>query len=106
MKTSFLEFIKEQKSDGILNFSFNITINDVDQLIDDLRYEYKNVSPNELNNYLNERKEIAINILKTDFSFDEDGILIGIENFPNTITLYRIIDNYFDKIDKNKLGRF
>ncbi|MCK9416073.1 hypothetical protein M0Q97_05370 [Candidatus Dojkabacteria bacterium] len=46
-------------------------------------------------------KKRAISIITTPFSFD-DGILIGIENFPNIITLYRIVDN--ETVNEECLG--
>ena len=49
-------------------------------------------------------KDITISLLKTSFSFDNDGVLIGIENFPNNIKLYRIIDN--EIINEKCLGKY
>jgi hypothetical protein len=99
---NFKQFLNENFN--ILNRSFNLTTIDLNNLLDGLRDEYKNLPTNVLEDYLSERKGIALSILKTDFSFDADGVLIGIENFPQQIKLYRIIDN--DIVNEECLGRY
>jgi hypothetical protein len=100
---NFKQFINEN-SNRVLNKSFNLTTIDVDNLLDGLRDEYKNLPQSTLDEYIDERREITLSLLKTNFSFDNDGVLIGIENFPKSIKLYRIIDN--DVIDEKCLGRY
>lgn len=88
----------------VLNKSFGYTMNDIDDLIDGLEYEYKHLPSVVLIEYLSEIKEIALSLITTSFSFDDDGVMVGIENFPNTITLYRIVDN--DTVNETCLGSY
>jgi hypothetical protein len=94
--------IIDQRSE-ILNNSFNFTMKDFDELINYLKDEYNKNSDNY--DYIISRKNILMNLLKTNYSFDNTGLLIGIENFPNQIKLYRIIDNFLENIDTKCLGR-
>lgn len=83
-----------------LNMAFSITDIDVEELIDFLKDEYKNKLPKlALDEYLEKQEKEAIRILKNPFSFDNNGVLNGIENFPDKITLYRIVDNETVKTD-------
>lgn len=100
---NFKEFLNEN-TNNILNKSFNLTTTDVNELLDGLRDEYYNLPKNVLDEYIDERKQIILSLLKTNFSFDNDGVLIGIENFPEKIKLYRIIDN--EEVDEKCLGRY
>lgn len=103
---SYKNYILNEQNE-ILNHSFNINMKDFDDLIDYLRYEYKNLPEDVLNSYLDGRKTLLYNILKTNFSFDKDGVLVGIENFPEKIKLYRIVElENDDKINTECLGRY
>jgi len=84
---------------NILNHSFGITISDVDEFMDYLKSE-----SNPTENYLTWYREELVSILTTDYHINDDGDLDGIENFPDTITLYRIIDKEYDLIDQDCLG--
>jgi hypothetical protein len=100
---NFKEFVNENIN-TILNKSFNLTTKNVEDLINALKQDYKTIQEPSLSEYLNEMKDITISLLKTSFSFDNDGVLIGIENFPNNIKLYRIIDN--EIINEKCLGKY
>ncbi len=94
-----MKYIKLYENFNIINKSFGISSNDVDELSSFLNAEY-HLSINDM--YY---KNIIMNLLITDFSFDENGVMVGIENFPDTILLYRIIDlNKFEEFKENELG--
>jgi uncharacterized protein YxjI len=83
---NFGQFLNEN-TNNILNKSFNLTTTDVNELLDGLRDEYYNLPKNVLDEYIDERKKITLSLLKTNFSFDNNGVLIGIKNFPEKIKL-------------------
>lgn len=98
----YYQYITE--NNNILNRSFGLTIKDVNELMNFLKVEYSKLPPNHLKEYIEEMRDYSISILKTDFSFNEDGEILGIENFPEQIKLYRIIDS--DEIDEKCLGKY
>jgi len=106
----YLKLYEEHKKDKevkpkVLNRAFNLTDVDVQELIDGLKDEYKNkLSKSALDEYLEGREKIAKDILKAAYTFDKDGVLIGIENFPDKITLYRIVDN--GEVKTDCLGKY
>ena len=109
IKNGFREELQDKSflfyREASVNSSFSATQKNIDYLIEGLRDEYKNLGDG-LEDYLSERRKIALQLLTTDYSFDSDGVLIGIESFPETITLYRIIDNEYANIKQECLGRF
>ena len=98
IKTTIREFLNEQSSD-IINKSFNLTMSDVDYIYSDWDVEILDFEEQE------DLKNTIINFIKNDFSLDNNGKLIGIENFPEKIKLYRLIqvDNP-NNIKKDNLG--
>jgi len=78
IKTTIREFLNEQSSD-IINKSFNLTMSDVDYIYSDWDVEILDFEEQE------DLKNTIINFIKNDFSLDNNGKLIGIENFPEKI---------------------
>ena len=85
----------------LLNKSFNFTQKDLNLLL------FKMKEKSGINNaeIFNNDKIEAIRLLKTNFSIDESGKVLGYENFPEEIPLFRIV-RIDDKknIDKNYFG--
>lgn len=102
IKTSIYSFLNENKN--ILNKSFNITNNDLEDILSVIRDNYSNLSTEYLNKYIADLKELTVKRLTTRFSFNENGLLLGLENFPKKIKLYRIVDS--SEIDQKCLGRY
>lgn len=69
-----------------INKSFHLTMNDVDEILD----EWEDIDLT-----TTERKKLKnqiLSIFKNNFYLDDSGLLLGIENFPDTIKLYRLIE--------------
>ena len=92
-----IEEIVESK----VNKSFGL---DKSSIKDYIEYYKTKYSLNDTDSILNEIESFLSSTYTTSFGFDENGELIGIENFPNQIWLYRIIDNSYEKINQDCLG--
>lgn len=93
METRFENFV--------INKSFKITKKDAEELLNGLVEEYSGV---DVFDFYRER---IYNMLTTNYQKDEDGVIIGIENFPEQIELYRIIElNHINDFNSNELGRY
>ena len=92
-----IEEIVESK----VNKSFGL---DKSSIKDYIEYYKTKYSLNDIDSILNEIESFLSSTYTTSFGFDENGELIGIENFPNQIWLYRIIDNSYEKINQDCLG--
>jgi len=84
IKTTIREFLNENNT-RILNKSFNLTLDDVEYIYSDWDIEMLDIEEQD------DLKNTIINFMKTDFSMDNNGKLFGVENFPETINLYRLI---------------
>ena len=74
---SYNQFISESKT--ILNHSFGLTEDDVDFIAED--WEFLELDE------LDDLKGLIRQYMTTDFGFDENGKLKGLENFPPEIKL-------------------
>ena len=84
----------------ILNKSFNLTLDDAEYIYSDWDIGILDIEEQ------NDLKNAIINIMKTDFSVNTDGKLLGVENFPETIRLYRLIQaDSLKDINRDYLGR-
>jgi len=91
------------ENENILNKSFNITQNDIDELLDYIIHEWNLNSKEEIKYY----KDFIHDMVTTTYSKDEQGVIRGIENFPNEIELYRIIElDNIEDFNPYKLGRY
>jgi len=92
---------KPSQKNILLNKSFNFTQKDLNLLL------FKMKEKSAINNaeIFNIEKDEAIRLLKTNFSIDKNGKVLGYENFPEEISLFRLvrIDNK-KNIDKNYFG--
>lgn len=88
IKTTIREFLNENNT-KILNKSFNLTLDDVEYIYSDWDVDMLDTDEQD------DLKNTIINYMKTDFSVDSNGKLLGVENFPETIKLYRLmqVDN-------------
>jgi len=84
IKTTIREFLNENNT-RILNKSFNLTLDDVEYIYSDWDIEMLDIEEQD------DLKNAIINFMKTDFSMDNNDKLLGVENFPETIKLYRLI---------------
>jgi len=83
-ETVLHKLIKEELNNLIINKSFNLTVEDLNYICSTWDASICDEDEKDLFNYISK-------FLKTDFSFDQQGNLLGIENFPEQITLYRLI---------------
>ncbi len=92
------KLIREELNSLIVNKSFNLTLEDLNYIFSTWDSSICDEDEKDLFNYISK-------FLKTDFSFDQQGNLLGIENFPEQITLYRLIrvENP-EKINKSIFG--
>ena len=83
-----------------INKSFGLTKSDLDDIMND----WEDVL--ETNKEWNDLKKSILKLMKTDFSLDKNGKLLGMENFPDIIRLYRIVESEEkSKINTENLGR-
>ena len=96
--TTIREYLNENNT-KILNKSFNLTLDDVEYIYSDWDVEMLDIDEQD------DLKNTIVNFMKTGFSVDSNGKLLGVENFPETIKLYRLIqvDNP-NKINIDNLG--
>ena len=93
------KLIREELNKPIVNKSFSLTMDDVEYIFEDWDLELLDEEERQ------RLKGHIIRFLQTNFSLDEKGMLKGIENFPEKITLYRLIfANHYDKINTDNLG--
>ena len=92
----------------IINKSFNITQNDIDELLDYIVREYdKNDSWSNRKKEIDYYKNLIHDLVTTSYSKDKKNVIVGIENFPPTIELYRIIElDNIEDFNPYKLGRY
>jgi len=86
----------------IVNKSFKITQNSIDQLLDYIIHAWSLVRVEDIDYY----KNLILDIVTKPYSKDKNGVIIGIEKFPSEIELYRIIDEDLENIKQNELGRY
>ena len=88
----------------VVNKSFNITQKDIDDLLEHIinLNSYKISNQEDIDYY----KNFIYEMVTTPFNIDKHDNITGIENFPDTIMLYRIIElDDVEDFNKNKLGR-
>jgi len=89
-----------EKTQRTLNKSFNLTENDVEDIFEE---EWSGVDLD--NSEIEDVKNSIRQLMSNNFSFNENGLLKGIENFPSEIILYRLISlNKSDDLKTNQLG--
>lgn len=72
------------------------------ELLDYIIHEWNLNRKEEVNYY----KDFIHDMVTTSYSKNEHGVIIGIENFPPTIELYRIIElDDIDDFNRDRLGR-
>ena len=93
------KLIREELNKPIVNKSFSLTMDDVEYIFEDWDLELLDEEERQ------RLKGHIIRFLQTNFSLDEKGMLKGIENFPEKITLYRLIfAKTKDDINVDKIG--
>ena len=79
--TTIREYLNENNT-KILNKSFNLTLDDVEYIYSDWDVEMLDIDEQD------DLKNTIVNFMKTGFSVDSNGKLLGVENFKETIILY------------------
>ena len=92
----------EDRNTIIVNKSFKITQNRIDNLLDYIISEWRLNRQEDIDYYKNKIQDMVTKL----YSKDKDGVIIGIENFPKEIELYRIIDEKLENIKQDELGRY
>jgi len=102
--TNLRKLIREilENNNPIHNYSFGLTEDDVDYFVYKMWGEYLDEEEEK------EFKEAVRDFMSRNFGFDlNDGTLRGLENFPDTIELYRIIsleEGDIKNLDEADLG--
>ena len=105
VQRSFFENVDVQRGDfkeKILNTSLNITEKDYEGICEAYYDEYENGLTSE---DFEEYKKDVYKLITNNFGFDNKGYIVGLNNFPSKIELFRIVElNNVKDLNTNFLG--
>ncbi len=100
---SIVEINKIFAGSGVVNKSFNLTVKDMNEMLEGIIYEKRLSTEEDINCF----KKIIYQTTTGDFMVrNEHGTAEGFDNFPKQIKLFRIIDKHINSVNQNKLGLY